>query len=202
MDWFEFGKEAGKVILGSLGGFGLVRAFGGGWISHVFDRRMKLYESELEKITHEQKVKISRIDHQRAEAIKKIYSEIMKLDSVYLINQKKIKIDVEKENFINCSFDAFSKIESQTLKVGENIQEHSIYFNSETYEKLRMFSLFIFSYLRDLALLLEVPTYKKSYDIDLIGEICIDSLNKRWNDEIYKVRSDLTSEFRRILGAE
>lgn len=199
------GTGAGLVIAGFLGKK---------LISHELEKSRLLYEKELAAkaqvlkndlsiFAHEQMVGISRIDAQRADAIKSVYSVIAKWAyAISEINYPK-QTDFSLREITEAYFtESLAKVDCANEMAFEVLIENGIYFSSSTYNQI--------TDVLKLALIYSIEVKKIfARSIHAEGEIIWDRVNEELQKEKVKfeaaydpIRGSLVEEFRRIIRAQ
>lgn len=210
MEWIDIAKEVGKYIASAAGGGTLVVFYFKKRISHYFDKKTKEYESELRQkadvlktelgiYAHEQQVGISRIDQQRAEAIKNIYSEIAGLHSIVAVDIfSDIRTAAPDEKIDSTILSVLHKLEKQFEKLSTSLLENAIFISDELYSKIQVYIRELRDYILGAVKRLANTKLADRKDLERLFMLH----NEEWEQRTNDVRGLLLTEFRNTLGAQ
>ena len=214
----EVVMEIFYLIINVLGGTGMALLIAGSlgrkWISHELKKSQILYEKELAAKTevlksdlsifaHEQMIGISRIDAQRAEAVKSVYSAISKW--WYAVNEinypKSTNLALYKKT--NDYFaKSLAKVESANEMAFEVLIENGIYFSSATYNQiadvLRLSTIYSIEVKKIIDKIIETDDEKMLAQVN--QELLEEKI--RFDAAFDPVRGNLVDEFRRLMRAQ
>jgi len=203
-----------SVIGGPVIALLIVGFLGRQWISHELKKTQILYEKELAVKTevlksdlsifaHEQMIGISRIDAQRAEAIKSVYSAILKWwYAISEINYPK-NTDLALHNQTNDYFvKSLAKVESANEKTFEVLIENGIYFSSATYNQIA--DVLRLSAIYSIEVKKIVNKAIETNDENMLAQVNQELLEERmkFDAAFDPVRGNLVDEFRRLMRAQ
>lgn len=210
----EFLKYLVGAISGSAVSLAIVAYLGRKWLSHQLDKGLLRYKHDLDVKTeilkndlslfaHEQNVGISRIDLQRADAIKDIYSAIVDwgivVNSLNFPPKSGYSLTEEYLSFYNQSTKRLSDtFQNLTKKIISN----AIYLNSQTYENLQKVLKLLAQYSTIIHVAIE-STIDSTIENKVKNiEDQIAQAKSVYDNEIDPIRGQLVDEFRKLLKAQ
>lgn len=203
-------------IIAALGGAAIgitIAAFiGKKWISNKFDKNLAMYKSELDAKTeilknnlsifaHEQNVGISKIDAQRAEAIKGVYSAILRWDVVFnTIHWSKVYGDRTWQEQLEFYQQSSAKLDASLENIIYEMVNNALYVSSQTYDNIAKILKMLTIHTAKVRQIIN-DALKDHEIVDKEGHI-MDELSKAkeiYDSKIDPVRGQLIKEFRFIL---
>lgn len=215
MEMAELSKEVLKYLAGATGGGAIAYFCVRKHITHFFDKRLKDYDSKLKQkaevlkaelsvYAHEQQVGISRIDQQRAEAIKNVYGEIYALHRLFCIDIREPfqlcgEGDRERAELVS---KACEDIDNQSKRLVCALVENAIYFKSDLYDRMLVYINQCAEFALETIQFLKDSENSANEDKKVPETTTMEVAYNLWSQRTDKVRSALIEEFRLLMKAQ
>jgi len=199
---------------GAVVAFGVLKYLSSKFVEQTLSKDLEKHKTELTQRTeslktqlsiyaHEQNVATSRVDTQRAEAIKKVFAAIRAwVDPTTRIVAGSPHVNATKETEFKFYYDLAEEAHLAGMDLTKVIADHAIYFNEDTYSELYGMALSFIEatahFLRPLrkGIAEEKPIVESLEDLE--GERL--KLSKLWETKLRPLNSKMTTTFRYILG--
>jgi hypothetical protein len=209
-----------QYLVGAFGGVAtlliLLAFFGRTLLSQLLRKELKRYESELNAKTdilktqlsiyaHEQTVALSRIDTQRAEAIRQVFSSIAKWNKV-ISTIKSPDLYLIATTGIDSYFNDLKKKLFESIEhLADTMLENAIFFSSETYDRIANVYRLLLLYSHEIDINISEAFHSGKITDDEIIDIIHESISKCstiHTTKIDPIRGQLVDEFRKLMGAQ
>ena len=214
-------EEFLKYLIGAISGSSvslLVVAFlGKRWLNHQLSKGLIKYQKELEARTeilknnlsifaHEQTVGISRIDAQRAEAIKEIYAALVKWEFVVIMINNPLRNGFNpkdhQDRLLNFYHKSFQDLNKSMNKLTFAIVNNKIYLSKRIFECLDGVLKNVAVYSAQVDSIINHNLYGERTDKLEYIQAELLKLKEATGAAIHPIQSQLVDEFRVLLKAQ
>ncbi|BCS53455.1 hypothetical protein [Geobacter sp. SVR] len=166
-------------------------------------QRTESLKTQLSIYAHEQNVATSRVDGQKAEAIKNVYSAIRGwINPTTIIISGCPLVNASEENEFQFYSKTAEEAHAAAKKLADVLADHAIYFDEETYRELYEMSIicleatayFLRPIRRDIAEGRQVSGSLNAIQIEK------NKLSGTWENKLLPINSRMTIKFRAILN--
>lgn len=166
-------------------------------------QRTESLKTELSIYAHEQNVATSRVDSQRAEAIKYVYSAIRAwVNPTTIIISGSPLVNAAKETEFQFYAETAEEAHAASKRLADVLADHAIYFDEETYRELYEMSIICLEatayFLRPIRK--DIAEGKQASDSLNAIENERKKLSEVWETKLRPVNSMVTTKFRKSLG--
>ncbi|BBA70827.1 hypothetical protein [Geobacter sulfurreducens] len=166
-------------------------------------QRTESLKTELSIYAHEQNVATSRVDSQRAEAIKNVYSAIRAwVNPTTIIISGSPLVNAAKETEFQFYAETAEEAHAASKRLADVLADHAIYFDEETYRELYEMSIICLEatayFLRPIRK--DIAEGKQAADSLNAIENERKKLSEVWETKLRPVNSIVTTKFRKSLG--
>ncbi len=206
----------GSVGLSSIAAIGLIKFLSKKFIEQQLQKDIIKFKNELNERTevlkttlsihaNEQNIILSRVDAQKAEAVRKVHSALCKwVNSASMMTTSSLDTNVRPKKIIA----HYKKKGNEALlglkRLFEVISDNSIYFTEDSYNRLLVTFRVCFKAIEDFAALFVKYGEYSDENEHIIKEIedAIIEVDNLFANEVNPLLDDLSDDFRKILGVK
>ena len=172
----------------------------------VLEARTEILKNHLSIFAHEQNVGISRIDSQRAEAIKEIYSALVQWEFIVIMINNPLRKGFDPNNHQDALLKFYDKslkdLNGAMNKLTFSIVNNGIYLSKQTFESLNGVLKNVAMYSAQVDNILNHNLYGERADKLEYIETELLKLKEAAGPAIHPIQSQLMNEFRVLLKAQ